>query len=102
MHLRQSLAPARLALAYNEFCTPTLAEAVRVLVAEGITDIVAVPSMITPGGTHTELEIPESIDELRRELPGVDIHYAWPFAAEHLAAFFVEHLRQFDLRKAGG
>ena len=24
--------------------------------------------------------------------------YAWPFAGEHLTAFFVEHLRQFDNR----
>lgn len=95
--LRPYLAPVRLELAYNEFCAPALAEAVRALAAEGATAIVAVPSMLTPGGVHTEREIPESIDALRVEFPHLDIRYAWPFAPERLASLFVEHLRQFDL-----
>jgi sirohydrochlorin cobaltochelatase len=101
MYLRPHLAPAHLVVAYNEFCAPTLADAVRALAADRVTDIVAVPSMLTPGGTHTELEIPESIGALRVEFPHLDIRYAWPFAGERLAAFFVEHLRQFDLPKGG-
>ena len=51
-HLRPLLEPARLVLAYNEFCAPTVAEAVRALATEGVTDIVAVPSMFTPGPTR--------------------------------------------------
>jgi sirohydrochlorin cobaltochelatase len=97
-HLRPRLEPARLVLAYNEFCAPTVAEAIRTLVAEGINDVVAVPSMFTPGGVHAEIEIPETISALRAELPHLRLHYAWPFAGEHLASFFVEHLRQFDGR----
>ena len=97
-HLRPRLEPALLVLAYNEFCAPTLAEAIRTLAAEGMTAIVAVPSMFTPGGVHAEVEIPETINELRVELPHLSLHYAWPFGGEHLAAFFVEHLRQFDGR----
>jgi sirohydrochlorin cobaltochelatase len=97
-HLRSRLEPARLVLAYNEFCAPTVAEAIRTLAAEGVTDIVAVPSMFTPGGVHAEIEIPEIIGALRAELPHLLLHYAWPFAGEHLAAFFAEHLRQFDGR----
>ena len=97
-HLRPRLEPARLVLAYNEFCAPTVAEAIRTLAAEGVTDIVAVPSMFTPGGVHAEIEIPQTINELRAELPHLMLQYAWPFAGEHLAAFFVEHLRQSDGR----
>jgi sirohydrochlorin cobaltochelatase len=97
-HLRPRLEPTRLALAYNEFCAPTVAEALRALAAEGITHIVAVPSMLTPGGVHAEIEIPEIIVELQAELPHLSVRYAWPFAGEHLAAFFVEHLRHFDSR----
>jgi sirohydrochlorin cobaltochelatase len=97
-HLRPRLEPARLVLAYNEFCAPTVAEAIRALAAEGVTDIVAVPSMFTSGGVHADVEIPENISALRAELPHLRLHYAWPFAGEHLAAFFVEHLRQFDGR----
>ena len=97
-HLRPRLEPARLVLAYNEFCAPTVAEAIRTLAAERITDIVAVPSMFTPGGVHAEIEIPQTINEIRAELPHLRLHYAWPFTGEHLASFFVEHLRQFDRR----
>jgi len=97
-HLRRLLAPTRLALAYNEFCAPTVAEAVRGLAAEGITEVVAMPSMFTRGGVHAEVEIPESIDALRAEFPHLSMRYAWPFAEEHLASFLVEHLRQFENR----
>ncbi len=95
-HLRPRLAPARLVLAYNEFCAPTVAEAVRALVAADVRDIVAVPSMFTPGGVHAEVEIPETIRALRSEFPHVCLRYAWPFAGEHLAAFFVDHLQRFE------
>jgi sirohydrochlorin cobaltochelatase len=84
-HLRPQLEPARLVLAYNEFCAPTVAEAVRALAAEGVTDIVAVPSMLTPGGVHAEIDIPETIDALRAEFPHLSLRYAWPFGGEHLA-----------------
>ena len=98
-HLRPLLESARLVLAYNEFCAPTVAEAVRALAAEGVTDIVAVPSMFTPGGVHAEIDIPETIDALRAEFPHLSVRYAWPFGGEHLAGFFVEHLRRFESRE---
>ena len=97
-HLRPRLEPARLVLAYNEFCAPTVAEAIRALAADGVTDIIAVPSMFTPGGVHAEIEIPQTISALQAELPHLRLQYAWPFAGEHLAAFFAEHRRQFDGR----
>jgi sirohydrochlorin cobaltochelatase len=95
-HLRPRLQPARLVLAYNEFCAPTVAEAVRALAAEGVTDIVAMPSMLTPGGVHAEIEIPETIEALRDELPHVSLRYAWPVAGDDLAELFVGHLRRFE------
>jgi sirohydrochlorin cobaltochelatase len=94
-YLRPRLEPARLVLAYNEFCAPTIGEAIRGLIAEGVADIVAVPSMFTPGGVHAEIEIPETISALRAQWPHLRLQYAWPFAGEHLAAFFAEHLRRF-------
>jgi sirohydrochlorin cobaltochelatase len=97
-HLRPRLEPARLVLAYNEFCAPRVAAAIRALAAEGVADIVAVPSMFTPGGAHAEIEIPETLSALRAEVPHLRLQYAWPFAGEHLAAFLAEHLRQFDGR----
>ena len=98
-HLRPLLEPARLVLAYNEFCAPTVAEAVRALATEDVTDIVAVPSMLTPGGAHAEIDIPEALLALRTEFPHLSVRYTWPFAAEHLASFFVEHLRRFESKE---
>jgi len=97
-HLRPRLGPTRLVLAYNEFCAPTVADAVRALATEGVTDIVAMPSMFTPGGVHAEIDIPEALDALRTEFPHLSVRYAWPFAGGHLASFLVDHLRQFESR----
>jgi sirohydrochlorin cobaltochelatase len=96
VHLRPRLEPVRLVLAYNEFCAPTVAEAVRELAEEGVADIVVVPSMLTPGGVHAERDIPEIINALREEFPHLSLRYAWPVAGERLASFFVDHLRQFE------
>src|SRR5690349_2631223 len=46
----------RLVVAYNEFCAPSLEDAVRGLAREGVRRIQVVPSMITPGGVHAEVE----------------------------------------------
>jgi sirohydrochlorin cobaltochelatase len=77
--LRPLVAPAALVLAYNEFCAPALEEAVDGLVAGGARRIVVVPSMLTPGGVHSEIEIPETLERLRARHPSADLRYAWPF-----------------------
>ena len=64
----------------------------------GVTDIVEMPSMFTPGGVHAEIDIPETLDALRRELPQLSVRYAWPFSGEHLASFLADHLQQFESR----
>ena len=67
------------AIAYNEFCAPTLEEAVETLIAAGAREIRVVSSMFTPGGSHSELEIPETLAHLRGKHPTIDLRYAWPF-----------------------
>ena len=66
-------------VAYNEFCAPSLDEVVREAVARGARTIVVVPTMLTQGGVHSEVEIPEALDALRAAHPEVAITYAWPF-----------------------
>lgn len=82
-HLAAALAPrlagADLFLAYNEFCAPTVEEAIARAVAEGAHTVTVIPSMITPGGVHSEVEIPAILDTLRPRFPHVEIRYAWPF-----------------------
>ncbi len=85
--LRAALGGTDVVVAYNEFCAPSLEDAVRSVAARGTRRIVVVPSMLTRGGVHSEVEIPEALDAVRAELPaGVEVTYAWPFAEADVAA----------------
>lgn len=87
---------APLALAYNEFCAPRLEEAVAELVAAGATQITVLPSMLTPGGTHSEVEIPETLRSLQARHPAVTLRYAWPFDLDLVGRMLAEHLHRFS------
>ncbi len=82
-------------LAYNEFCGPTLAQAVEDLIRRGAQSITVVSTMFTPGGSHSEYEIPEELDELRKKHPEVTLIYAWPFNLEKVSQMLMEHIKQF-------
>lgn len=84
--LRPLVAPAALSVAYNEFCAPTIEEAAEAAIAGGAREIVVIPSMLTPGGIHSEVEIPEVLGHLRARHPGVQVRYAWPFDLGQVAA----------------
>lgn len=95
-HLKTSLNGDLFAIAYNEFCAPTVEEAVEELIAAEATDITVVPSMFTPGGSHSELEIPDTLRHLRVKHPAVDIRYAWPFDLNQVASMLAGQLRRFQ------
>ena len=84
-----------LVLAYNEFCAPTIEDAVVDLATRGINCITVVPTMLTPGGSHSEIEIPEILDNLRADHPAVDIRYAWPADLDLLAGMLAGLLKKF-------
>lgn len=94
--IARSLAPKlggrRLVVAYNEFCAPSLPDAVESLVKEGFTRVSLVSTMFTRGGVHAEREIPEFVLQARRAHPGVVVEYAWPFDAELIADFLADQL----------
>jgi len=83
------------AIAYNEFCAPTLEEAVETLIAAGAREIRVVSSMFTPGGSHSEVEIPETLAHLRGKHPGIDLRYAWPFDLKQVASMLAAQLTRF-------
>jgi sirohydrochlorin cobaltochelatase len=97
--LRPLLKRDRLAIAYNEFCAPTLEEAVEELIEDGIWDVTVVSSMFTAGGSHAEIEIPETVNKLKRAYPNATIRYAWPFDQQLVAGMIAAHLKQFQQRK---
>jgi sirohydrochlorin cobaltochelatase len=94
--LRAKLGEVLFAVAYNEFCAPTLEDSVKELIKKGATHITVTTTMFTPGGSHSEIEIPEILDHMRPQYPGVDLRYAWPFDLEHVANTLAEQIKRFS------
>jgi sirohydrochlorin cobaltochelatase len=93
--LRANLGDVLFAVAYNEFCAPTLEESVEHLVKKGATHIIVTTTMFTPGGSHSEVEIPEILDHLRPQYPGVELRYAWPFELSLVANTLAQQVQRF-------
>ncbi len=94
--LRRLLDGTLFGIAFNEFCTPTLEEAVEDLIRKGATHITVITTMFTPGGSHSEIEIPEVLEHLRSRHPGVDLRYAWPFDLQLVARTLMDQLKRFS------
>ncbi len=94
--LHASLNGDLFAIAYNEFCSPTVEEAVETLLAGGATAITVIPSMLTPGGSHSEMEIPETLERLRTKHPDIELQYAWPFDLGQVASMLTAQLKRFQ------
>ncbi len=88
------VAPATLSVAFNEFCAPTIEAAVAEAIAAGAKEIVVIPSMLTPGGIHSEVEIPEVLAHLRERHPEARFVYAWPFDLGQVAALLAARVAQ--------
>jgi sirohydrochlorin cobaltochelatase len=94
--MKPMLNGALFALAYNEFCGPTLEEAIEDLIKQGAQSITVVSTMFTPGGSHSEYEIPEELEELRKQHPGVTLNYAWPYNLTEVSKMLMEHIARFS------
>jgi sirohydrochlorin cobaltochelatase len=90
--LAPKLGGRRLVCAYNEFCAPSVEDAIGGLVKEGFTRISLVSTMFTRGGIHAECEIPGIVLSESKKHPGVVIEYAWPFDADRIAGFLSTQL----------
>jgi sirohydrochlorin cobaltochelatase len=93
--LKPLLNGALFATAYNEYCAPALPEAVQDLVQQGASDITVITTMVTPGGAHAEIEIPELLVQLRKVHAGVVLRYAWPFDLGFVAKMLADHIDRF-------
>ena len=93
--LRPQLDGALFAVAYNEFCAPTLEESVEELIKKGATHITVITTMFTPGGSHSEVEIPEILEQLRKQYPDIVLRYAWPFDMNLIAVLLATQVKQF-------
>ncbi|MGA0610703.1 sirohydrochlorin chelatase [Caldimonas sp. KR1-144] len=68
--LRAEAPSARVALAYLEFMSPTIAEAGAMLAADGCVEVVVVPLFLGVGG-HVRKDLPALIDSLAQRHPAV-------------------------------
>ncbi|HEU4505863.1 MAG TPA: CbiX/SirB N-terminal domain-containing protein [Nitrospira sp.] len=96
VELRPLLDGILFAVAYNEFCAPTLEEAVEDLIQQGASQITVTTTMFTPGGSHSEVEIPEILAQLRPRHPGIELRYAWPFDLHQIAETLLQQVRRFS------
>jgi sirohydrochlorin cobaltochelatase len=82
-------------VAFNEFCGPSVEEALGQAASNGAGKIVAITPMMTPGGEHSEVDIPNAIERARRNHPQVEFAYAWPFDEEEIAGFLAAQVNRF-------
>ena len=82
--------------AYNEFCYPSIEQAADVLAEKRITDVILVTTMITPGGSHSEREIPEEVEALRLKYPNINFQYAWPYDLDIFSSLLSDHINNFS------
>ncbi len=69
--IRQRITTTPVELAFLEFLSPSLADSVANMVAQGADKIVVLPMFIAAGG-HLKRELPEMIERLRSTYPGID------------------------------
>lgn len=93
--LRPLLPDMTLKLAYLEFSAPTLEDVVKELRQTGVGTVLVVPSMMTPGGVHSEVDIPQIVDQLQATYPEMTLRYAWPFDLSKVAQMMAQHVQQF-------
>ena len=76
---------------FNEFCAPTLDEALD-QAATGAGQVIVVTPMMTRGGEHAEVEIPAAIQQAQVRHPNVVFKYAWPLDVSAIAQFLAAQL----------
>ena len=81
--------------AFNEFCAPTIEEAVEKAAEKKPEGVIVVPTMIIRGGEHSEEDIPRKLEKVKRRIGGLKLIYAWPFDASEIAAFLASQVRKF-------
>ena len=89
-HLR-SATGSEVIVGFNEFCAPTLDAALDQAASQAEQVIVMTP-MMTRGGEHSEIEIPDSVKRAQERHPAVSFKYAWPLDISGVASFLAAQI----------
>jgi len=89
----QQVAGMSVIVGFNEFCAPSLDEALEEAIGTGAEKVVVVTPMMTRGGEHAERDIPAAVERVQKRHAGVPIVYAWPFDPGGVAGFLAQRVR---------
>lgn len=79
---------------FNEFCAPSVREALEAAVSGGAARVAVITPMLTRGGEHAEEEIPEIIAAAQADHPEVRFEYCWPFELQDIARFLAAQVQR--------
>jgi sirohydrochlorin cobaltochelatase len=82
-------------VAFNEFCAPSIDEAIASAAAGNSSRILIVTPMLTRGGEHAEADIPTAIESARERFPNIHFTYCWPFDSNDIAHFLATQIHRF-------
>jgi sirohydrochlorin cobaltochelatase len=77
---------------FNEFCGPDLAETMNEAASQKPETVVVITPMMTPGGIHSEVDIPNTIRAAKAKHPGITFEYVWPYNMANVAKFLHEQV----------
>jgi sirohydrochlorin cobaltochelatase len=80
---------------FNEFCAPSVDLALDYAAAQAPEKIIVITPMLTQGGEHAEVDIPNAIRRARQRHPHILMAYAWPFEVSDVARFLAAQMTHF-------
>ena len=80
---------------FNEFCAPDVLEVFDQAAKLNPKIIYIITPMLTSGGFHSEVEIPQQISVAQKKYPKIRFEYAWPFSASRIAEFLSGQIKIF-------
>ncbi len=82
-------------IGFNEFCAPALDDALEGAATREAEAVIVITPMMTRGGEHSAVDIPEAIRRVQQKFPSRKIVYAWPFPTEDIARFLSSQITRF-------
>jgi len=77
---------------FNEFCAPSLDDAISRATARGAEKVIVITPMMTRGGKHSEVDIPAAVQAAQAQHPEIPILYLWPFKVSEVANFLAAQI----------
>jgi len=93
-HLSQATG-CEVIVGFNEFCAPSLDEAIDDAMLQRPDKVIVLTTMMTRGGEHSEVHIPQAIRRAQGKYPGIPIVYVWPFEVSEVAQFLATQVARF-------